>query len=249
MIKLYHKIISIIIILLLCTSCSSCKYVKMLDDNITPRFNNGRWLVNTVDAKLSNEMKQNLRDAFVNSLKYKTGVRIVGVDSIPKYYSSKIKQSYILSKEELRIPELKDNFDYVLNIRVSFDGQSYENIEEYTCEHTETHYSGNRSYTTTTSHTKNLSDGHLDLNTILEVVVYDLSTNEICYKQGIVSDYSFIPTHASSCECDSESLSAAIVLGIFDAIISTAPNKYSKLNHLLSKSCRKIAREMKRCCK
>lgn len=238
-------LLSTITSILFCTSCSSVKYVKMIDNNISPRFERGRWLINSINAKVPDEVKLHLRNTFVYNMKDVRGFTPLSIDSIPKKYSSKIKQSYKLTKEELSIPELTHKFDYIVNINIDFNGQSYESTQEYNCQHTETHYSGNRSYSTTTNHTKELSEGHLDINTIVEVIVYDISTKEICYKQGIASDYTFIPTHATTCE--SESLTANLVFGIFDAIISTAPNRNSKVEHILNKSCRKIAKEIKRC--
>lgn len=240
-------LLDLIILFLIVTSCSSAKYVKMNDDNVSKCFDTGRWLINVVDADLSDKVKANLRNAFVSSLKDQQYCMFTCVDSIPKKYSSKIKQEYKYSKADLSIPELVDSYDYVLNIRVDFDGLSYDEKSEYVCTHTQMHYRGDRSYSTSTSHTKDLTNEHLDINTLIEVVVYDISSKEECYKQGIATDYSFIPTHSITCE--QESLTASIVVGIFDAIISSPPNSNRKVNHLLNKSCRKIAREMKRCYK
>lgn len=239
--------LNLLFVILVASSCSSVKYVKMRDHNISKCFDTGRWLINVVDADLSDKENANLRSAFVSTLKNINYCSFVCVDSIPKKYSSKLKQNYIYSEDDLSIPELENSYDYILNIRVDFEGQSYEERSEHICTHTETHYRGNRSYSTSTSHVKDLTDKHLDINTLIEVVVYDISSKEICYKQSVATDYSFIPTHSTTCE--QESLTASIVVGIFDAIISTPPNSDTKVEHLLIKSCKKIAREIKRCYK
>ena len=235
--------ISVLIVLIL-SSCSSVKYYSLDSDDNGYRFSNGRWLVNYVDADVSDETKQSIKDALVYGISNIKGCRAMSLDQAKWLDTTKIKSSYMLSEEDRKSSELRNNFDYVINVRVDFSGQRYSkyNLHTTTCSHTCT--CNNRTYTHTTEKQEYLEDKQMDINTVIEVVAFDLSTGKQCYTHGIESDYSFIPVHMTT--CDHETLTASIVVGIFDAFTSTPPSSSGKIEHLLVKSSRKILRNLKK---
>ena len=226
------------------TSCSSVRYTKINFKNNICDLDKGRWLVNYVDADVSMKTKQALCNSFVCGLNTIRGCSAVSIYNARWIDSTKIESSYMLSEKALKSSELRNNFDYVMNVRVNFDGQRYNELNLHTTSCSHTYTCGNQTYTHTYEKERYLQNEKLDVFTVIEVVVFDLNSGKQCYTSGVESNYSFIPVRMTTCE--HETFAASLTVGIFDVITSTPPNSNNKVKRLLINSSNKILRDIKR---
>lgn len=118
------------IVVILFSSCVVTNYYQDYDENITPNFNKGKWLINHIESDLHLKAQRKFTNKLLRSLKKTENDSIFFIEQLRIYSLEPVLIRFDISPEKLGLLKKFTDYDYLLNTKVSFGTKMSKNQGE-----------------------------------------------------------------------------------------------------------------------